>query len=60
MKTRRNARSLIMPTRPMTILTTKPGKSGCPVEQIVSILKQVEMGLPVADLVRRVGIIEQT
>jgi putative transposase len=30
------------------------------VEQIVSVLKQAELGLPVADLVRRVGITEQT
>lgn len=30
------------------------------VEQIVSVLKQAEMGLPVADLIRRVGITEQT
>ena len=30
------------------------------VEQIVSVLKQAGMGLPVADLIRRVGITEQT
>lgn len=30
------------------------------VEQIVSVLKQAELGLPVAELVRRVGITEQT
>jgi len=30
------------------------------VEQIVSVLKQAEMGMPVADLIRRVGITEQT
>jgi putative transposase len=30
------------------------------VEQIVTILKQAEMGLPVAELIRRVGISEQT
>jgi putative transposase len=29
------------------------------VEQIVSVLKQAELGLPVADLVRQVGISEQ-
>ncbi|MEP1596974.1 MAG: transposase, partial [Hyphomonas sp.] len=29
-------------------------------EQIVSALKQAEMGLPVADLVRQMGITEQT
>lgn len=29
-------------------------------EQIVSVLKQAEMGLPVADLIRRFGITEQT
>jgi putative transposase len=29
-------------------------------EQIVSVLKQAEMELPVADLIRRVGITEQT
>lgn len=29
-------------------------------EQIVSALKQAEMGLPVADLVRQMGISEQT
>jgi len=29
-------------------------------EQIVSVLKQAEMGLPVTDLIRRVGITEQT
>ena len=30
------------------------------VEQIVGILKQAEVGVPVAELVRRVGISEQT
>jgi putative transposase len=30
------------------------------VEQIVAILKQAELGLPVADLVRQTGISEQT
>lgn len=30
------------------------------VEQIVSVLKQAELGLPAADLVRQVGISEQT
>jgi putative transposase len=30
------------------------------VEQIVSIVKQAEMGLPVAELIRRVGISDQT
>jgi putative transposase len=30
------------------------------VEQIVAIVKQAEMGLPVAELIRRVGIREQT
>ena len=30
------------------------------VEQIVTVLKQAEMGMPVADLVRQVGISEQT
>ena len=30
------------------------------VEQIVTIVKQAEMGLPVAELIRRVGISEQT
>jgi putative transposase len=30
------------------------------VEQIVSVLKQAELGLPVADLIRQVGISEQT
>jgi putative transposase len=30
------------------------------VEQIVSVLKQAELGIPVADLIRRVGITEQT
>ena len=29
-------------------------------EQIVAALKQVELGLPVADLTRQMGIIEQT
>jgi len=29
-------------------------------EQIVAVLKQAEMGLPVADLIRQVGITEQT
>lgn len=29
-------------------------------EQIVSVLKQAEMGLPVKDLMRQIGIIEQT
>jgi putative transposase len=30
------------------------------VEQIVSVLKQAELGLPVSDLIRQVGISEQT
>lgn len=30
------------------------------VEQIVAVLKQAELGLPVSDLIRRVGISEQT
>lgn len=30
------------------------------VEQIVSILKQANLGLPIADLIRQVGISEQT
>ena len=30
------------------------------VEQIVAVLKQVELGLPVADLTRQIGISEQT
>ena len=30
------------------------------VEQIVSVLKQAELGMPVADLIRRVGITEHT
>ena len=32
----------------------------CSVEQIVSILKQANLGLPVAELIRQVGISEQT
>ena len=30
------------------------------VEQIVAVLKQAELGMPVADLIRRVGVSEQT
>jgi putative transposase len=30
------------------------------VEQIVSVLKQAEVGLPVAEVIRKVGISEQT
>jgi len=30
------------------------------VEQIVAILKQAELGMPVADILRQVGILEQT
>lgn len=30
------------------------------VEQIVAILKQAELGMPVADVIRQVGIFEQT
>ena len=30
------------------------------VEQIVAVLKQAELGTPVADLIRKVGITEQT
>ena len=29
-------------------------------EQIVAILKQAELGIPVAELIRRVGVSEQT
>ncbi len=32
----------------------------CSVEQIVGILKQAEVGVPVGELVRKVGISEQT
>ena len=30
------------------------------VEQIVAVLKQAELGMPVADLIRQIGISEQT
>lgn len=30
------------------------------VEQIVAILKQAELGIPVAELIRQVGVLEQT
>lgn len=30
------------------------------VEQIVAVLKQAEMGIPVAELIRQIGITEQT
>jgi len=30
------------------------------VEQIVAVLKQAELGMPVADVIRRIGISEQT
>jgi putative transposase len=30
------------------------------VEQIVAVLKQAEMGTPVSDLIRRIGVAEQT
>ena len=30
------------------------------VEQIVAVLKQAELGMPVADLIRKMGISEQT
>ena len=30
------------------------------IEQIVAVLKQAELGMPVADLIRQVGISEQT
>jgi putative transposase len=35
-------------------------RSGLSVEQIVVALKQVESGMPVADLIRKLGISEQT
>jgi putative transposase len=35
-------------------------KSRFSVEQIVAVLKQAELGLPVADLIRQIGISEQT
>ncbi len=35
-------------------------KSRFSVEQIVAALKQVELGMPVADLIRKLGISEQT
>lgn len=35
-------------------------KSRFSVEQIVAVLKQVEMGMPVGDLIRQLGISEQT
>ena len=30
------------------------------VEQIVSVLKQAEVGIPIAELIRKVGVTEQT
>ena len=30
------------------------------IEQIVAVLKQVELGMPVADVIRQLGIAEQT
>jgi len=35
-------------------------KSRFSIEQIVAVLKQVEMGMPVADVMRQLGISEQT
>lgn len=35
-------------------------KSPYSIEQIVAVLKQVEMGMPVADVMRQLGIPEQT
>ena len=35
-------------------------KSRFSVEQIVTILKQAELGMPVADVIRQIGISEQT
>ena len=32
----------------------------CSVEQIVAVVKQAELGVPVAELIRQVGISEQT
>ena len=39
---------------------SKPMKKKFSVEQIVSVLKQAEVGVPVAELIRKVGISEQT
>jgi len=36
------------------------GRSRFSVEQIVAVLKQAELGMPVADLIRKIGISEQT
>ena len=35
-------------------------KSRFSIEQIVAVLKQVERGMPVADVIRQLGISEQT
>ena len=35
-------------------------KSRFSIEQIAAVLRQVEMGMPVADLIRQLGISEQT
>ena len=35
-------------------------KSRFSVEQIVAVLRQVELGMPVADVIRQLGISEQT
>ena len=35
-------------------------KSRFSIEQIVAVLKQVELGMPVADVIRRIGVSEQT
>lgn len=37
-----------------------PIKKKFSVEQIVSVLKQAEVGVPIAELIRKVGISEQT
>lgn len=35
-------------------------KSSFSVEQIVAVLKQAELGMPVAEVIRKVGVSEQT
>ena len=35
-------------------------RESCSTEQILAVLRQAELGLPVADIIRQVGITKQT
>jgi putative transposase len=59
-KTEPNGALVFRQNRPLSGVEDFAMKKKFSVEQIVSVLKQAEVGVPVAELIRKVGISEQT